>query len=170
MRASSEASLALGRRVIVVGPSCSGKTTLAAELARRIGCPFVELDALFWKPGWTPPPDDEFRENLVAAHSGEAWVSAGNYLRHTRHLTWPLADTIIWLDFPLRITTPLKLWSPNDSLIAYNASQHRKHRATFEQAMVEAEAAGKRFLRLRSPRAVRHWLARLDHAPRAIAP
>lgn len=188
MRASSEASLALGRRVIVVGPSCSGKTTLAAELARRIGCPFVELDALFWRPGWTPPPDDEFRENLVAAHSGEAWVSAGNYLRHTQHLTWPLADTIIWLDFPLHLTTrrvfarswhrwrskellwgtnherfwdQLMLWSPSNSLIAYNVSRHRRNRQVFRRAMEEGRAAGKRFLRLESPFAVERLLENL---------
>ncbi len=190
----------LGRRIIVLGPSCSGKTTLAAEIARRTGAPFVELDALFWKPGWTAPPDDEFREKLIESHAGDAWVSAGNYLRHTRGVTWPRADTIIWLDFPLHITTrrvlarswrrwrsrellwgtnrerfwaQLKLWSPNDSLIAYNAFQHRKHRATFEQAMHEARAAGKRFLRLRSQRSVERLLQRLgterpaDEAPTA---
>ena len=188
MATSDQPATPHGRRIIVVGPSCSGKTTLGAEIARRIGAPFIELDALFWKPGWTPPPDDEFREKLLESHARDSWVSAGNYLRHTRHLTWPLAETIIWLDFPLRITTPrvlarswrrwrskellwgtnrerfwhqLKFWSPNDSLIAYNALQHRKHRATFEQAMDDARAAGKRFLRLASPRAVERLLESL---------
>ena len=37
----------LGRRIAVVGPMCSGKSTLAALLAERLGMPFVELDALF---------------------------------------------------------------------------------------------------------------------------
>lgn len=197
MPSIDEPQLALGRRIIVVGPSCSGKTTLAAELARRIGCPFVELDALFWKPGWTPPPDDEFRESLVKAHSGDAWVSAGNYLRHTQHLTWPLADTIIWLDFPLHVTTTrvlarswrrwrsrellwgtnyerfwdqLRLWSPNDSLIAYNVSRHWRNRALFESAAEEARAAGKRFVRLRSARGVARLLLQLSTNPRLTAP
>lgn len=196
MSATDALPLPLGRRIIVAGPSCSGKSTLAAELARRMGCPFIELDALFWKPGWTQPPDDEFRERLVAAHSGDAWVSAGNYLRHTRHLTWPLADTIIWLDFPLHVTTArvlvrswkrwrsrellwgtnherfwdqLKVWSPNDSLIAYNVSRHWRNRELFAAAGEEARAAGKRFLRLRSARGVADLLdwTRLDPPPTA---
>ncbi|MBE0608554.1 MAG: adenylate kinase [Dehalococcoidia bacterium] len=178
----------IGRRIIVVGPSCSGKTTLGAEIARRIGGPFIELDALFWKPGWTAPSDEEFRARLIESHTGDTWVSAGNYLRHTRHLTWPRADTIIWLDFPLRLTTrrvlarswrrwrskellwgtnrerfwdQLMLWSPNDSLIAYNVSRHRQNRRIFRRAMEDARAAGKCFLRLESPRTVERLLENL---------
>lgn len=41
------------RRVAVVGNSGSGKSTFAAELARRLGVPWVELDAVFHQPGWT---------------------------------------------------------------------------------------------------------------------
>lgn len=95
----------VGRRVIICGPSCSGKSTLGAELARRLGAAFIELDALFWKPGWKAPPDEQFRERLIEAHAAETWVSVGNYLRHTRDVTWPRADTIVWLDFPLTLTT-----------------------------------------------------------------
>jgi adenylate kinase family enzyme len=40
--------------LVIVGDSCSGKTTLGEELAERMFCPFIELDALYWKPGWTP--------------------------------------------------------------------------------------------------------------------
>lgn len=35
-------------RVAIVGTSCSGKSTLARELSRRLGTPHVELDELFW--------------------------------------------------------------------------------------------------------------------------
>lgn len=188
MAANEQSATPIGRRIIVVGPSCSGKTTLGAEIARRIGVPFVELDALFWKPGWTAPSDDEFRARLIESHTGDTWVSAGNYLRHTRHLTWPLAETIIWLDFPLHLTTrrvlsrswrrwrnkevlwgtnqerfwdQLVLWSPTNSLIAYNVSRHRQNRQIFQNAMEEARAAGKCFLRLESPRAVERLLENL---------
>jgi adenylate kinase family enzyme len=37
-------------RVVVVGSSCSGKTTFARSLAEIVGSPHVELDALHWGP------------------------------------------------------------------------------------------------------------------------
>src|SRR5690606_16379515 len=95
----------LGQRVIIVGPSCSGKSTLGAQLGERLGVPFIELDALLWKPDWHESEPDEFRAKLISAHAGDGWVSAGNYLRHTRDVTWPRAETVIWLDFPLWLTT-----------------------------------------------------------------
>jgi tRNA uridine 5-carbamoylmethylation protein Kti12 len=37
-------------RVVVVGTSCSGKTTLARRLARILATEHVELDSLYWGP------------------------------------------------------------------------------------------------------------------------
>jgi len=34
------------KRVVVIGSSCSGKTTLARRLAEALGCEHSELDAL----------------------------------------------------------------------------------------------------------------------------
>ena len=72
-----------GRRVIVVGLSCSGKSTLGARLAEALDVPFVELDALYWKPNWTDSTAGEFREKILAATAGDDWVVAGSYSRHT---------------------------------------------------------------------------------------
>jgi len=44
-------------RVVVVGTSCSGKTTLARRLARILATEHVELDSLYWGPEQTPRPD-----------------------------------------------------------------------------------------------------------------
>jgi len=90
----------LGRRIVVVGTTGSGKTTLAGELARRLEVPHVELDALHWEPGWTEAPTDLFRERVTHALSGEAWVADGNYSA-VRDIVWSRADTIVWLDYSL---------------------------------------------------------------------
>jgi hypothetical protein len=66
--------------------------------------PFVELDALAWGPNWTLMPEDLFKERVARAVEGDAWVIDGNYGgRGARDLVWPRADTVIWLDPPLRV-------------------------------------------------------------------
>ncbi len=66
--------------------------------------PFVELDALAWGPNWKLVPAEVFRERVARAVEAEAWVIDGNYTgRGARDLVWPRADTVIWLDPPLRV-------------------------------------------------------------------
>lgn len=178
----------IGKRIQVVGPSCAGKTTLAAELARRFALEFVELDALFWEPNWQEPDREEFAARVTEAISGPGWVLAGNYSRASS-IVRPLLDTIVWLDFPLRTTLPrgvrrswrrtrskellwgtnyerfwpqLKVWNPNDSLLAFNIRNGRRVRQRFEDAMRNPEFAHIRWVRLRSPGELSRWLDSLS--------
>ncbi len=72
---------ALGRRICVLGPSNSGKSTLAAAVARKLGLPVVHLDQLYHLPGtdWQPRPAVEFVALHDAAIVDESWVMDGNY-------------------------------------------------------------------------------------------
>ena len=47
-------------RTVVVGTSCSGKTTFARQLAARLGAPHIELDAFHWLPHWQQRETGEF--------------------------------------------------------------------------------------------------------------
>ena len=93
------------RRIVVVGVTGSGKTTLARELSDRLGLPHVELDALYWEPNWTPAPAETFRARVAEALQGGAWVADGNY-GIARDIVWARADTLVWLDYGL----PVILW------------------------------------------------------------
>jgi adenylate kinase family enzyme len=90
------------RRVVVGGSTGSGKSTYARALAKKMGVPLIELDAMRHGPNWTETPDDRFRELVAARTSADAWVVDGNYSM-TMDLTWGRADTFVWLDYPLRV-------------------------------------------------------------------
>jgi adenylate kinase family enzyme len=94
-----EAPPAVGRRVIVTGLAGSGKSTLSIALAAKTGLPLIHLDLEFWKPGWTAPSDDEWRERQRAVLAGDAWIADGNY-HETLDLRLERADTVLFLDMP----------------------------------------------------------------------
>ena len=93
------------RRVSVVGTTGSGKTTLARALAGLLNVPHVELDALFWERGWKTADLDVFRARVAQAVAGDTWVIDGNYrAAGALEMVWSRADTVVWLDYPLRLT------------------------------------------------------------------
>jgi adenylate kinase family enzyme len=87
------------RRVVILGCSGTGKSTLAQQLGRRLGLPVVHLDVLYWRPGWQEPDTTGFRQRTAAAIAGDAWISEGNY-RETFDIRLPRADIVIILEAP----------------------------------------------------------------------
>ncbi|WP_137929362.1 P-loop NTPase family protein [Mesorhizobium comanense] len=73
--------LDLGDRICILGPSNSGKSTLADAIARKRGLEPIHLDLLFHLPNtdWEQRPKDEFIALHDAAIAGERWVMDGNY-------------------------------------------------------------------------------------------
>lgn len=171
-------------RMNVVGTSCSGKTTLARTMGRRLALPHIELDALFWGPRWTPVPDVEFRHRVSEAVAGERWVIDGGYST-IRALIWERADTIVWLDYPMplvlarwarrtvvRIRSRREFWPGTgnreslrnalraDGLLWWILRTHHRRRRTMRQAM--RSRSDLRWIRLRSPSETERWLAELQ--------
>ena len=168
----------LPQRIVVLGGSCSGKSTLAQRLASVVGTPYVELDALYWRPEWTPAPAEEFLAALDEVAAGERWVAAGNYRSGAQATTWPRAELFVWLDLPLSLTLRrmvrrtwrrwrtrellwgsnvenpwqhLRLWEYDKNLFTFTVLYHRSRRAEYERAMAEPRWAHARWVRLRSP-------------------
>lgn len=63
----------LGPRICILGPSNSGKSTLAAAIARHRGLPAIHLDQLHHLPGsaWVPRPWPAFAALHDAALAGD---------------------------------------------------------------------------------------------------
>ena len=93
------AAVSLGRRVIVTGLAGSGKSTFAVALASKTGLPVIHLDLHFWKPGWVPPSETEWRETQLHVLAGDAWIADGNY-DETLDLRLKRADAVVVLDMP----------------------------------------------------------------------
>ena len=67
----------IGQRILIIGNSCSGKSTLGSQLAASLNVPFVELDALNWEPNWVGLNDtdpDELIRRIQKATVGDSWV------------------------------------------------------------------------------------------------
>lgn len=89
-------------RVVIVGTSCSGKTTLASQLATRLDTRLIELDSLYWGPNWTPADKGEFRRRVDEQTSKTHWICDGNYSM-VRDIVWSRATAIVWLNYSLPV-------------------------------------------------------------------
>lgn len=73
----------LGTRICIMGPSNSGKSTLADAIGRAQSLEVIHLDQLRHLPhtDWVPRAPDEFAALHDTAIAGDHWVVEGNYSR-----------------------------------------------------------------------------------------
>ncbi|MEF2279483.1 AAA family ATPase [Deinococcus sp. YIM 134068] len=171
------------RRILVIGTTGSGKTTLARAIAARLGVPHGEQDAWNHLPNWQEAPLEQFRAGVDAFTAQPAWVMDGNYSK-ARDLGLSRADTLVWLDYPapvvfwrlLRRTlrrglTREELWNGNrerlgvnlltrDGILAWFFRTHWRRRRETPQLL--AVFPHLHVVRLRSPREADRWLASLS--------
>lgn len=95
----------LAPRICIMGPSNSGKSTLANAIARARGLTPIHLDQLRHRPhtDWQLRSDEEFYALHDEALAGERWVIEGNYSKCLpRRLA--RATGFILLDVPVSIS------------------------------------------------------------------
>jgi adenylate kinase family enzyme len=139
----------------------------------------VELDALFWQPGWVETPAAEFRRRVESVLEDDAgWVADGNYRTRLGPIVLDRAELVVWVDPPLpvllarllrrtarRARTREQLWGTNvdtwrnaflsrDSLLLFALRAHRRWRRRGREF-----AAAYPLVRLRSRRDVERFLA-----------
>jgi adenylate kinase family enzyme len=88
-------------RIVVIGNSGGGKSTLARELAARRGLPHIEIDAILWQPGWTLAPREIYDGEHARAIAGERWIIDGLGRRESIAARLARATEIILVDMPL---------------------------------------------------------------------
>ena len=174
------------KRIIIVGTTSSGKSTLAEKLANILNLDFVELDALYWQPNWLGTPDDEFIPKVDNATTGERWVVAGTYSR-TIPTTWRRAEVIIWLDYSLwlilwqltkrtfrrnlkrevlwgtntdRFWIHFKLWS-DESLFRWLFLTYGRRKKEYPQFLALPGHEHLKLFRFKSPKETREWVESL---------
>ena len=168
----------IGQRIQVLGSSCSGKSTLAARLAKTLGVPFVELDALNWESDWVGLSEtnpDELERRLRHATSGDRWVVAGTYSAFSEPVFWQRLQTVVFLDLPLaqllwrvlirswrrwrskellwgtnyeRFWHQFLVWKKDDSLVRWIVEQHNRVQEKLVSYMTDPRWTHIRFIRL----------------------
>ncbi|RFU33300.1 hypothetical protein B7463_g3029, partial [Scytalidium lignicola] len=165
-------------RIVVIGKSGSGKTTLATTLAKKLELSHIELDAISWQENWVQLPKDKMRKRVnEAIQANGLWVVDGNY-SFVRDIVWTRADTVIWLDYPLRVALwrlicrtisrlvrRTELWNgnresvrhhltfdPDENLFLWAIRTHWQHRREYPMLLKQSEYSHLNVLRFRTPK------------------
>jgi len=175
------------KRIVVIGTTSSGKSTLAERLADKFNYHFIELDALHWEPNWTEAPLEVFRQRVEQATQSTGWVSAGNYSA-VRDILWPKAEAVIWLDYSLprifwqltrrtlkrwwtqellwgtnreNILNHLKLWS-DESLFHWFFKTYWRRKREYPQLLELPEHKHLKLIHFTHPKETEQWLNSLQ--------
>ena len=173
------------QRINVVGSSGSGKSTTARRISEKMGIPYLEMDAIYWKPNWQESDYGEFLENLGRELDRPAWVLDGNYGR-TVACKWNNVDMVVWLDLPYwqvfyqvltrtlkRSITQEELWSGNreslkqaffekDSVIWWSLTHLASNRRRYADAVTDPQYEHINFVRLQSRKEVTEFIDSLN--------
>lgn len=90
----------LGKKIVIVGVSASGKSTFARKLAEKLKLPLFLMDSIMWNPGWQYIGDTETVKKLEEIGAGDKWIIEGYISKEARTFIFTRADTIIYLDYP----------------------------------------------------------------------
>jgi len=172
------------QRIAVIGNGGGGKSTLARELGRHLSLPVYEVDEVQWLSGWRRAPLDAVAQTLEGWAVEDVWVIDG-------FGPWPVidrrmarADTIVYVDLPLRT----HLWwaakrqvlslvrgqawagqSARPSSLLLFRTLRRVHAMRFDLLeLVTKDGRATKLVHLRSPRDIARWLGGVTRTPAGV--
>lgn len=160
------------QRIVCVGTSGCGKTTMAKKLSALTGISAVDLDDLYWLPGWHPLPETQFDESVKELVERESWIISGNQSKLIP-LMWSRAELVIWLDYPLyklvwRVVkrTVRRIWSGEEccngnyetvsrffsrrSILYFVIAHYRKRKRVYGRLFESKEYPNAEYIRIRT--------------------
>lgn len=176
----------------MIGTSGSGKTTFSRQLAEILHIPFIEMDAIFWGPDWSPLEDEDLYSRLAESLEGDKWVLDGNYTRTTA-IKWERVEVVVWLDFCFprtlsqaisravqRLLSNQEIWPgtgnretlrklfSKDSIVLWTITSYRRKRKNIIEMMGDQEYRHIQFHRLCSPAETAKYLDAVHQNPIAL--
>jgi adenylate kinase family enzyme len=178
------------RRILVIGSSGAGKSTIARDLGDIMGIEVHHFDKVMWKPGCRlSEPEDEPARQAPLLEQPE-WIIDGNY---TASLPERLkrADTVVLVDYPRELCLfraarrLLRFFGRNRPDMGGGCRErldldflkwiwfypHRERPVL--RKLIRAHGGHARLVRLRFPHQAQRWLAQLrgvGHPRRAKQP
>jgi adenylate kinase family enzyme len=90
--------MTFGSRVGIIGNSGLGKSTLAQEIAQRVGAPAIDLDHFHWQGQVGVKREENLATDMVADVARQPrWIIEGVY-GWLAAAALPFATSLIWLD------------------------------------------------------------------------
>nr|WP_117191331.1 AAA family ATPase [Rhizobium terrae] len=87
-------------RIMVIGCSGGGKSTLSQKIAHRFGFSYISIDRdILWLPGWIQRSKEEQFVRIKALIAGERWIMDGTNTS-TFDIRVPRSDIVIWVRMP----------------------------------------------------------------------
>jgi adenylate kinase family enzyme len=173
-------------RILVVGVTGAGKSTLAQTLSSRLRLPYHEMDALYFNgPSWST--NGKLTEDVSKLTATPRWIIDSLGYPEVRDLLWDRADTVIWLDYPKHVIMPRVLrrslrrtvtrevlfggnretwtdWLHREHPAWWAWTQHGPRHREIEHRLRDPRFAALHTLHFRRPRDTTAWLTTLPPA------
>ena len=151
------------KRVVILGPGASGKSTLAQRLGSITGLPVIELDKIFWKPGLVPTPRQEWEKIQSALAERSCWIMDGDLGPYdVVEVRLAAADAVVFLDFSVLRCTWRALHRSYERLDFWLwLIRFRRHSRPLLMRAIAEHAANAKLYIIRTPAALSRFTAEI---------